>query len=137
MAMPRGMRPTGVERRTSRLATSMIDTSLERPLVVNSWLPSGVRASCQTRRPTSRYFRTSKVAVSITATRLAGPRATNAVLPSGARRRPTGWMVSGGTPGTAKRISCTTVRLATSITDTTPPISDVTHSSLSSAVRRA
>src|SRR5262249_47960190 len=79
---PQGSSPTWTVFTTFRLATSMTETSFDRPLVVRRYFSSGVNAMCQTLWPTRRYFLTSCVAASITATRLAGPSATNAVFPS-------------------------------------------------------
>jgi hypothetical protein len=59
------------------------------------------------------------------------------LLPSRDSRSPTGCTSSLGTPGIEKPISCRMVWLATSITVTVPPISDVTQSSRSSAENRA
>ena len=44
---------------TFSAATSITETSLEVPFVVNSCFWSGVKASCQTRWPTGRYFSTA------------------------------------------------------------------------------
>ena len=60
--------PTGIDFTTLRLGTSITDTSLLLPLVVNSNFSSGVSASCQTRCPTRRYCSTSSFFASITAT---------------------------------------------------------------------
>jgi len=49
MATPQGALPTGIDLITLSDGTSMTDTSLLLPLVVNSNLSSGVKASCQTR----------------------------------------------------------------------------------------
>src|SRR5262249_21780559 len=120
---PQGYRPTLIERTTLSLSTSITDTSLEAPLVVNSSFWSGVKASCQTRWPTRRYFSTLKVAVSMTATRLAGPSATNACLALRLMRTPTGWIASALTPGISKVILARIWRVLASITVTLPPIS--------------
>src|SRR5271166_4408536 len=55
---PQGSRPTGIDFTTSSEATSIIEMSLESPLVVKRYFWSGVNVICQTRCPTSRYFRT-------------------------------------------------------------------------------
>ena len=68
MAMPQGALPTGIDLITLSVGTSITETSLLLPLVVNSNFSSGVKASCQTLWPTSRYFSTSSFLASMTAT---------------------------------------------------------------------
>jgi hypothetical protein len=51
---PHGRRPTWIDFTTSSAPTSIIETSLERPLVVSRYFWSGVNAICQTRCPTNR-----------------------------------------------------------------------------------
>ena len=53
-ATPQGSAPTWTDFSTFRAVTSMIETSLVRPLTASRYLSPGVRASCQTRWPTSR-----------------------------------------------------------------------------------
>jgi hypothetical protein len=66
--MPHGALPTGIDLITLSVGTSITETSLLLPLVVNSNFSSGVKASCQTLWPTSRYCSTSSFLASITAT---------------------------------------------------------------------
>src|SRR5947209_9915473 len=56
MVMPHGNSPTWIVLITRSEATSMTDTSFERPFVLSRYFSSGVNAMCQTRWPTSRYF---------------------------------------------------------------------------------
>src|SRR5438046_32222 len=76
IAMPQGSSPTWMVLMTFWAATSITETSLERPLVESRYFPSGVNAMCQARWPTRRYFVTAWLAPSTTAMRLAGPSAT-------------------------------------------------------------
>ena len=55
-ATPQGNSPTWIVLITLRLATSMMETSFDTPLVVRRYFSSGVNAVCQTRWPTRRYF---------------------------------------------------------------------------------
>src|SRR5262249_54831587 len=87
---PQGSSPTWTVLTTLRLATSMTETSLDNPFVVNRYFSSGVNSICQTRWPTNRYFRTLCVFMSITATWFAGPSATKANFPSLVILTPTG-----------------------------------------------
>src|SRR5690348_15187207 len=48
-ATPQGKRPTGMDLITSSLSTSITEMSLESPLVVSRYRPSGVNAICHTR----------------------------------------------------------------------------------------
>src|SRR5262249_44833877 len=92
MKTPQGCSPTWIVLTTFRLATSMTETSFDRPLVARRYFSSGVKANCQTRWPTSRYFWTLCDVASTTAMRLAGPSAMKAVLPSLVILIPTGWI---------------------------------------------
>ena len=51
--MPHGRSPAGTRAFTVRLATSMIETSFDGPLAVNTVLPSGDTATPHGRSPTS------------------------------------------------------------------------------------
>src|SRR3990170_7537115 len=73
----------------------------------------------------------------MTATRLEGPSGTNNSLPSRVKSMPTGCNCSGRTPGTSKVIFLVTFQVLGSITETVPPTSDDTHSSLLSALNLA
>ena len=66
MVTPQGTMPTGIDFTTLRFGTSITDTSLLFPLVVNSNFSSGVSANCQTRWPTRRYCSTSSFFASMT-----------------------------------------------------------------------
>src|SRR5882757_8503815 len=110
-------------------ATSITETSFETPLVTSRYFSSGVKSMCQTRWPTRRYLTTLWLVPSTTATRLAGPSATNAVLPSLVMPMPTGWIASLRRPGISKLILLVTARLAGSMIETVPPISEETHNS--------
>ena len=134
---PRGNARLLIERTTRSFSTSITDTSLEAPLVVNRNFSSGVNPSCQTRWPTRRYFSTLKVVVSMTATLLAGPSATNAVFPLRLMRTPTGWIASGLTPKISKPILARILRVFGSITVTLPPISALTQTCDPSGVNSA
>jgi hypothetical protein len=57
-ATPQGNSPTCIVSITLSAATSITETSFERPLVVKRYFSSGVNAMCHTRCPTSRYFLT-------------------------------------------------------------------------------
>src|SRR5262249_8177067 len=54
MKTPQGCSPTWIVLTTFKLATSMTETSFDRPLVARRYFSSGVKANCQTRWPTSR-----------------------------------------------------------------------------------
>src|SRR3981189_2063971 len=137
IVMPQGSAPTWMVLITFCATTSMIETSLDTPLVASRYFSSGVNAMCQTRWPTRRYLVTWWLAPSTIAIRLAGPSATKAVLPSLVMPMPTGWIASRRMPGMLKLILPVTTRLAGSITDTVPPISDDTHNSVPSRLNSA
>ena len=56
IAMPQGSSPTWIVLITFCATTSMIETSLDTPLVTSRYFSSGVNAMCQTRCPTRRYL---------------------------------------------------------------------------------
>src|SRR6476661_10182154 len=135
--MPQGNSPTWIVLITFCAATSITETSLDTPLVTSRYLSSGVNAMCQTRWPTRRYLVTVWLVASTTAMRLAGPSAMKAVLPSLVIPMPTGWIASRRRPGMLKLILPVMMRLAGSMTDTVPPISDDTHNSEPSGLNSA
>src|SRR5216683_1145644 len=56
IVMPQGSSPTWMVLITFCATTSMIETSLDTPLVTSRYFSSGVNAMCQTRWPTRRYL---------------------------------------------------------------------------------
>src|SRR6266481_5125093 len=137
IAMPQGSSPTWIVLITFCATTSIIETSLDTPLVTSRYFSSGVNAMCQTRWPTRRYLVTKCLAPSTIAIRFAGPSAMKPVLPSLVMPMPTGWIASRRMPGMLNVILPVTVRFAGSMTDTVPPISEDTHSSEPSRLNSA